>query len=131
MTVIRIVVVDDQEMVRTGLRTLAEHDGDITVVAEAGDGRAGLAAVRRDRPDVVLMDIRMPVLDGLAATAQIVADPALAGVRVVVLTTFDEDENVIAAVRAGAWATGSRTSPRTGCATRSGWSPPVRRCSPR
>ena len=99
---ISVVVVDDQEMVRTGLRTLAENDGDIAVVAEAADGRAGLAEVRRHRPDVVLMDIRMPVLDGLAATREIVADPALTGIRVVILTTFDEDENVIAAVRAGA-----------------------------
>lgn len=99
---IRIVLVDDQELVRTGLRTLAEHDGDIQVVGEAADGRRALDVVRRDRPDVILMDIRMPVLDGLAATRAIVDDPALAGVRVVVLTTFDEDENVLAAIRAGA-----------------------------
>ena len=99
---IRLVVVDDQELVRTGLRALAEKDGDIVVVGEAADGRGGLSAVRRDRPDVVLMDIRMPVLDGLAATAEIVADPALAGVRVVVLTTFDDDADVLAAVVAGA-----------------------------
>jgi DNA-binding NarL/FixJ family response regulator len=100
--VIRIAVVDDQELVRAGLCTLAERDGDIAVVAEAADGRAGLAAVRRHRPDVVLMDIRMPVLDGLAATRAVVADPDLAAVRVLILTTFDEDENVMAAIRAGA-----------------------------
>jgi DNA-binding NarL/FixJ family response regulator len=100
--VIRLAVVDDQEVVRTGLRTLAEHDGDIRVVAEAADGRSGLGAVRRERPDVVLMDIRMPVLDGLAATAAIVADPRLADVRVLVLTTFDDDEDVLRAVRVGA-----------------------------
>ena len=99
---IRIVLVDDQEMVRTGLRALAERDGDIEVVGEAADGRAGLSRVRELRPDLVLMDLRMPRLDGIAATAQITADPALDGVRVVVLTTFDEDEDVLAALRAGA-----------------------------
>ena len=99
---IRIVLVDDQEMVRTGLRALAERDSDIEVVGEAADGRAGLSRVRELRPDLVLMDLRMPRLDGIAATAQITADPALDGVRVVVLTTFDEDEDVLAALRAGA-----------------------------
>lgn len=98
---IRIVVVDDQELVRTGLRTLAEHDGDIEVVAEADNGKAGIRVVRQYTPDVVLMDIRMPQMDGIAATRAIVADPALANVRVVVLTTFDEDENILAAIRAG------------------------------
>lgn len=99
---IRIVLVDDQEMVRTGLRALAERDGDIEVVGEASDGRSGLSRVRELLPDVVLMDLRMPQLDGIAATARITADPALDAVRVVVLTTFDEDEDVLAAIRAGA-----------------------------
>lgn len=99
---IRIALVDDQELVRTGLRALAEHDGDIEVVAEAETGGAGLDAVRAAVPDVVLMDIRMPQMDGIAATRAIAADPALRGVKVVVLTTFDEDENVFAAIRAGA-----------------------------
>lgn len=98
---IRLVLVDDQELVRTGLRTLAEHDGDIEVVAEAENGSTGVDAVRRYKPDVVLMDIRMPQMDGISATQAIVADPSLADVRVVVLTTFDEDENVLAAIRAG------------------------------
>ena len=99
---VRVVLVDDQEIVRTGLRALAEHDGDITVVAEAGSGRTGLNRVREMRPDVVLMDIRMPEMDGLQATREIVADAALAGVRVLILTTFDEDEHVFEAIRSGA-----------------------------
>jgi DNA-binding NarL/FixJ family response regulator len=99
---IRTVLVDDQELVRAGLRPLAQHDGDIEVVGEAGDGRAGLALVRDVRPDVVLMDVRMPRMDGLEATRAIVADPALKDVRVLVLTTFDEDDHVFAAIRAGA-----------------------------
>ncbi|MFF0945328.1 response regulator [Kocuria sp. CPCC 205300] len=99
---IRIVLVDDQELVRTGLRTLAEHDGDIEVVAEADNGSRGISAVRQHKPDVVLMDIRMPTMDGIAATRAIVGDRELVNVRVVVLTTFDEDENVMAAIRAGA-----------------------------
>lgn len=99
---IRVVLVDDQELVRAGLRGLAQRDGDIEVVGEAADGRAGLERVRELRPDLVLMDIRMPHLDGIAATARIAGDPALAEVRVIVLTTFDEDEDVLAALRAGA-----------------------------
>jgi DNA-binding NarL/FixJ family response regulator len=99
---IRIVLVDDQELVRTGLRALAEHDGDIVVAGEAANGAAGLDKVAECLPDVVLMDIRMPVMDGLAATARIMADPALTAVRVLILTTFDEDENVFDAIRLGA-----------------------------
>lgn len=98
---IRIALVDDQELVRTGLRALAEHDGDIQVVAEADNGKAGVSAVRKHKPDVVLMDIRMPHMDGISATEAIVADKSLADVRVLVLTTFDEDENILAAIRAG------------------------------
>jgi DNA-binding NarL/FixJ family response regulator len=100
--VIRVVLVDDQELVLTGLRALAERDGDITVVGEARSGRSGLSRARELRPDVVLMDIRMPDVDGLQATREIVADPELDGVRVLVLTTFDEDEHVLEAIRAGA-----------------------------
>ncbi|MEV6876753.1 response regulator transcription factor [Amycolatopsis sp. NPDC051128] len=98
-----MVLADDQPMVRTGLRTLCERDGDIVVVAEVENGAAAVAAVRAHRPDVVLMDIRMPVLDGLTATTRIVADPGIGrDVRVLVLTTYEQDEYVFAALRAGA-----------------------------
>ncbi|WP_159797376.1 response regulator [Puerhibacterium puerhi] len=99
---IRVVLVDDQELVRTGLRALAEHDGDIAVVGEAATGRSGLGRVRELRPDVVLMDVRMPDMDGLQATRAIVADPRLSDVKVLVLTTFDEDEDVFEAIASGA-----------------------------
>jgi DNA-binding NarL/FixJ family response regulator len=99
---IRVAIVDDQALVRMGLRTLLETEDDLDLVAEAGDGRAGVAAARRTVPDVVLMDIRMPVLDGLAALREITADPALARIRVIMLTTFELDEYVFAALRAGA-----------------------------
>jgi DNA-binding NarL/FixJ family response regulator len=100
--VIRVALVDDQHLVRAGLRALLERSEDIAVVGEAPDGAAAVELVVRERPDVVLMDIRMPGVDGLAATRRIVADPRLTGVHVVVLTTFDTDEHVFGAVRAGA-----------------------------
>jgi DNA-binding NarL/FixJ family response regulator len=100
--VIRVVVVDDQALVRMGLRTLIDTEDGMELVAEAADGRAGLAAIRRARPDVALMDIRMPVLDGLAALREITGDPDLRDVRVVMLTTFELDEYVFEALRAGA-----------------------------
>lgn len=99
---IRVVLVDDQPLVRAGLRTLLERDPEIQVIGEAADGEQGVRLVQQTKPDVVLMDIRMPALDGLAATRQIVADPKLNGTRVVVLTTFDEDEQIHEAIRAGA-----------------------------
>lgn len=99
---IRVVVVDDQAVVRMGLRTLFETEDDLQLAGEAADGREGVAVVRRTVPDVVLMDIRMPVYDGLAALREITAEPALAGVRVIMLTTFELDEYVFEALRAGA-----------------------------
>ncbi|GAA0504642.1 DNA-binding response regulator [Paractinoplanes deccanensis] len=99
---IRVVLADDQELVRAGLRSLIENDPGITVVAEAGDGVRALEEVRRHRPDVVLMDIRMPGGDGIDATARIAADERLTGVRVLILTTFDEPAEIDEAIRAGA-----------------------------
>jgi DNA-binding NarL/FixJ family response regulator len=100
--VIRVAVVDDQALVRMGLRALLETEEDTELVGEAADGLAGLELVRALVPDVVLMDVRMPEMDGLEALRRIGADPALAGVRVVVLTTFELDEYVFAALAAGA-----------------------------
>jgi DNA-binding NarL/FixJ family response regulator len=100
--VIRVVIADDQGLVRAGLRVMLEAEDDIEVVAEAADGRAALEQVRATRPDVVLMDIRMPEVDGLAATREISEDRSLDGVRVLVLTTFEVDEYVFEALRAGA-----------------------------
>jgi DNA-binding NarL/FixJ family response regulator len=96
---IRVVLVDDQPLLRTGFRLILEQQPDIAVVGEAGDGAAGVRIAQRERPDVVLMDIQMPILDGVAATRQL-AD--LDGVRVLILTTFSLDEYVVDALRAGA-----------------------------
>jgi DNA-binding NarL/FixJ family response regulator len=98
----RVLLADDQTLVRSGFRVLLERADDIEVAAEAADGEEAVRLAREDPPDVVLMDIRMPVLDGLEATRRIAADPALAGVRVVMLTTFGLDEYVFEALHAGA-----------------------------
>jgi DNA-binding NarL/FixJ family response regulator len=100
--VIRVVLADDQSLIRAGLRALLDAEDDLTVVGEARDGVAALDVVRRECPDVVVMDIRMPIMDGLEATRQIVADGALRDVKVVVLTTFELDEYVFEALRSGA-----------------------------
>ena len=102
MTPIRVVVVDDQALVRMGVRALLAVEADTELVGEATDGRAGVELIRRTRPDVALMDIRMPELDGLAALREITSDRALAGTRVVMLTTFGLDEYVFEALHAGA-----------------------------
>ncbi|OLF11538.1 DNA-binding response regulator [Actinophytocola xinjiangensis] len=99
---IRVLLADDQNLVRAGFRSILDGEDGITVVGEAGDGHEAVALTRSLAPDVVLMDIRMPHLDGLAATRQILADPALGEVRVIILTTFDLDDHVYGALRAGA-----------------------------
>ena len=97
---IRVVLVDDQALFRAGVRMLLASQPDLDVVGEAGDGREGVSLVHATRPDVVLMDIRMPVMDGLAATAEILAQPDPP--RIVMLTTFDLDEAAARAIRQGA-----------------------------
>jgi DNA-binding NarL/FixJ family response regulator len=99
---IRVVIADDQSLVRSGLAMILETQTDITVVAQAEDGAAAVAEVRSHKPDVILMDIRMPGLDGLTATKAITADPVLAATKIAILTTYDLDEYLFAALRAGA-----------------------------
>jgi DNA-binding NarL/FixJ family response regulator len=98
---IRVLLADDQALVRSGFRLILERAADITVVGEAANGAEAFELGRELRPDVVLMDVRMPVLDGIAATRRLIDDPAFGG-RVLMLTTFDLDEHVFDAVRAGA-----------------------------
>jgi DNA-binding NarL/FixJ family response regulator len=99
---ISVLLADDQALVRAGFRALLDAEPDITVVAEAGDGLQAAHLAAEHRPDVVLMDIRMPGVDGLEATRRIAADPALSGTRVIILTTFELDEYVFEALRVGA-----------------------------
>ncbi|MGA5470910.1 response regulator [Streptomyces arboris] len=99
---IRVVLADDQTLVRAGFRSILSGEDDIEVVGEAADGEQAVALAHEQLPDVVLMDIRMPGTDGLEATRRITTDPRLAAVRVVILTTFDMDDHVYGALRAGA-----------------------------
>jgi len=107
-TPIRVLLVDDQQLVRTGFRMILADEPDIVVVGEAPDGRVAIDAAGRLTPDVVVMDVRMPVLDGVEATRMLCARDAAGRPRVLVLTTFDADEYVVEALRAG--ASGSRCS---------------------
>jgi DNA-binding NarL/FixJ family response regulator len=99
---IRVLLADDQALIRAGFRVLLQADGDLEVVGEAVDGEQAVEMARCERADVVLMDIRMPGMDGLEATRRIAADEDLAGVKVIILTTFESDEYVYQAIRAGA-----------------------------
>jgi DNA-binding NarL/FixJ family response regulator len=100
--VIRVVVADDQALVRLGLEVLLNSEDDVRLVGGAEDGKTAVDLVRRERPDVVLMDIRMPVMDGIDALKAIVGDPGLRDTRVIMLTTFELDEYVFESLRAGA-----------------------------
>ncbi|MFF3950137.1 response regulator [Streptomyces sp. NPDC001902] len=99
---IRVLLVDDQPLIRSGFRALLDLEDDIEVVAEAADGAEGLALTKQHLPDVVLIDIQMPVVDGIEATRRIASDPALAQVHVVILTNYGMDEYILDALRAGA-----------------------------
>lgn len=99
---IRVLLVDDQQLVRAGFRLILERDPDIEVIAEASDGRKAVDLIRLHRPDVALMDVRMPEVDGIEATRAVVDDPALASTRVLVLTTYEHDEYIVDAIEAGA-----------------------------
>ena len=99
---IKVLLADDQALVRAGFHALLNRAEDIEVIGEAADGVEAVELARRTKPDVVLMDVRMPRLDGIAATAELCADPQLAGTRVIVITTFELDEYVHSALRAGA-----------------------------
>ncbi|MCX5148129.1 MULTISPECIES: response regulator [unclassified Streptomyces] len=101
-TTIRVLLADDQALLRSAFKVLVDSEPDMEVVGEASDGAQACALARQTRPDVVLMDIRMPGTDGLAATRMISADPELSAVRVVMLTTFEVDEYVVQSLRAGA-----------------------------
>ena len=128
---IRVLLADDQTLVRAGFRALLDAQGDIEVASEASDGEQAVRLARQVVPDVVLMDIRMPGTDGLAATRQIAADQRLAGVRVVILTTFELDEYVFEAIRAGAAGFLVKDTDPDELVRPCGWSPTGALCSPR
>jgi DNA-binding NarL/FixJ family response regulator len=102
VTTVRVVVADDEPLVRQGLRSVLELDPELDIVAEAGDGEEAVAVVREHQPDLALLDIRMPRLDGIEAVRRITADPVLASTRALVLTTFADEDLLVDAVRAGA-----------------------------
>jgi DNA-binding NarL/FixJ family response regulator len=127
---ISVLVADDQELVRTGFRVILDSESDIEVVGEAGNGREAVEAAKQLEPDIILMDIRMPVLDGLAATRRIVTGPDT-GPRVLILTTFDLDEYVYEALRSGASGFMLKDNPAEQLIRRSASLLRARPCSPR
>src|SRR4051794_26495653 len=127
---IRVLLADDQALLRGTFRLLIDAQPDMEVVAEASNGREATQLARSERADVVVMDIRMPEVDGIEATRLIGQDEDMAGVKVLVLTTFEEDEFVIEALRAGASGFLARGSNRLSFSMPSALSQPTRRCSP-
>jgi DNA-binding NarL/FixJ family response regulator len=125
---IRVLIADDERLVRAGFRALIDAEPAMVVVGEAADGAAAVDLARQTRPDVVLMDIRMPGVDGLDATRQIAEAADLAHVHVLILTTFDHDEYVIEALGAGASGFVIRTPIPANCCTASGWWQAAKRC---
>ena len=125
---VRVLLADDQVLIRSGFAALIGSAEDLVVVGEAGDGAAAVRQAIALRPDVVLMDIRMPGVDGLTAARQITAAPELADVRIIVLTTFEADEYVLDALRSGRAASSARASSPKSCSTPSGWSPAATPC---
>lgn len=128
---IRVLLADDQALLRSAFRVLVDSEPDMEVVGEASDGAEAVRLAREQRADVVLMDIRMPGTDGLAATRLISADPELDGVRVVILTTFEVDDYVVQSLRAAPPASSARAPNPANCSAPSGSPPRARRCCPR
>jgi DNA-binding NarL/FixJ family response regulator len=126
---IRVMLVDDQEMVRVGFRMILEAEADLAVVGEAANGEAAVAIAPAARPDVVLMDVRMPVMDGIEA-CRLLRDRH-PEIRVMMLTTFDLHDHVHAALRAGASGFMLKDAPPNNSSRPSGWSPTATRCWPR
>lgn len=126
---IRVLLADDQALLRGAFRVLIDAEDDMEVVGEAADGRQAVELARATRPDIVLMDIRMPGADGLGATAAICGDEELAGTRVLILTTFEIDEYVAQALRAGAGGFLGKGRTRRNCSPPSAPSPPGTPCS--
>jgi DNA-binding NarL/FixJ family response regulator len=127
---IRVLVADDQALVRGSFRLLVDTAPDLISVGEAATGTEAVEIARRESPDIVLMDIRMPGMDGIEATRQITADPQTSAVRVLILTTFELDEYVFAALRAGASGYLIKDTPPPSCWSRSASSRPVTHCWP-
>ena len=125
---LRVLVCDDQALIRAGFTTIIQAQPDLEVVGECGDGRTAVDLARRLRPDVVVMDVRMPVLDGIEATRLLAGAGVAHPVKVLVVTTFNLDEYVYEALRAGASGSCSRTPHRRSCCTASAPSRPVPRC---
>lgn len=126
----RVLVADDQALVRGSFRVLIDTAPDLQAVGEAADGAAAVELARRERPDVVLMDVRMPGMDGIEASRRITESPRAAGVRVLILTTFDVDEYVYAALRAGASGFLLKDTPPADLLSAIRVIAPGRRCSP-